>query len=199
MTEGADRKVGRIDGPARAVDDAATEWTVVDHFTGTTFRGRAEAIGRSGQPVSPGSDVDVLFWRASCRSGWSGQLWPNLADSSDLSPEMRERLHLEWAKHVLTAAPLLGIETKQAEISRLEKELKERKYELTDYVCAAREQNLSWAKIGDAAGISKQAAQKRWEREDPRRIAKLHKKVASTSDELQAQVDPSTPDTSDPA
>lgn len=189
-----------VDRQADDADELVTEWTLEDRFSDAKFVGRAEGIGRAGRPVALGGDKEVLFWRASCRSsGWSGQLYPNLDQSSEISPEMVERLRQEWERHVFVTAPLIAIEQKQSEIAGLEQQLEKLKGELTDSVRDARVLNLSWAKIGEAVGISKQAAQKRWENYDPLKFAKTIKRVDAVKKKLQADLGRTGSDDSDQA
>jgi hypothetical protein len=61
----------------------------------------------------------------------------------------------EWERHLRVALPLLAIHDLSQQIAHAQAEL-------ADAVAAARADGVSWAVIGEAAGVTTESAQERW-------------------------------------
>jgi hypothetical protein len=99
----------------------------------------------------------VTGWRAACDCGWwSEQLHARRAgDDYDAPPEVEDACLAEWRSHVAPMVAIRDVEV-AAETAR------EATAALTAAVHHAHVLGLSWADIGRAAGISRQAARERW-------------------------------------
>jgi hypothetical protein len=118
-------------------------------------------------------DNHVVGWRGVCECGWRGQTWTRVFDKeledlgllrsfvasgdyADASGAVEEAIHGEWENHV---SPLLAL--REIKLARQASLVAEQK--LTAAVLAARRVQATWADIGSAAGMSRQAAHQRWE------------------------------------
>jgi hypothetical protein len=116
--------------------------------------------------------ASVAGWTATCECGWLGSSWnrrdltPNIAatewrglDGPDVmlpnGLNLDEAGRQEWLDHI---EPLLVLSEIQAATMRMTAEGQQRDH----LVAIARSLNASWASIGAAAGITRQAAQERW-------------------------------------
>jgi hypothetical protein len=124
--------------------------------------GVADVLESGTDPSTPPDQVGprVTGWRSGCQCGWRGtQLylrseWPDTEYA--LAPEMVEQqCRAEWERHLHVVLPMLAIHDLTRRIHRAEDDLREA-------VSTARTAGVSWAHIGDAAGISRTAAQRRW-------------------------------------
>jgi hypothetical protein len=102
----------------------------------------------------------VTGWRSGCECGWRGtQLhlrseWPD--SEYALAPDVVEQqCRAEWERHLHVVLPVLAIHDFTQQISRAQDDL-------LQAVAAARAAGISWARIGEAAGLSRHAAQTRW-------------------------------------
>jgi hypothetical protein len=102
----------------------------------------------------------VTGWRSACQCGWRGTQfylrseWPGTEYA--LAPEeVESRCMAEWERHLRVAMPLLAIHD-------LVQQIAQARDDLDHAVCAARTADISWAAIGEAAGISGRAARERW-------------------------------------
>lgn len=103
---------------------------------------------------------EVTAWRVICECGWEGSSRPvtDGADGPRYCPEdVEEQLAREWDAHV---RPLLGL----GAIARMTEQVSELEQQIDAAVDGARAQGVSWAAIGEAAGLTRQGAQQRWAR-----------------------------------
>lgn len=142
---------------------------------------RAAALGSTGTgALAPGvtgnyprdrhltdhewSRAEIIGWRTACTCGWQGELWERVTTTAeaDLSKSKRrdycslggfflmlpkkveDAIGDEWRVHIVPAKAVAGVEAAA------------RKY------AAARTSGAPWADIGDAVGITRQAAHERW-------------------------------------
>ena len=68
---------------------------------------------------------------------------------------VEQQCRAEWERHLHVVLPVLAIHDFTQRISRAQDDL-------LQAVAAARAAGISWARIGEAAGLSRHAAQKRW-------------------------------------
>ena len=105
----------------------------------------------------------VIGWRSGCDCGWRGrQFYPRAEWPSATGPyravegwEGATATCGEWVRHVQQAVPELSI-------YELGRQLTDIRATLTEAVTVARRAGLSWAQIGDAAGVSADHAARRW-------------------------------------
>lgn len=117
-------------------------------------------------------DDDVIGWRAVCVCGWTGPMWTraNLSREENLSQRrafvpflgralpsvtVEHRIRQEWHQH---AAPAAAI----AELVAAVRDWKRARRRLENGVGASRRAGVSWGRIGDVLGISRQSAHERW-------------------------------------
>ncbi|MFI6816076.1 hypothetical protein ACIBG7_26975 [Nonomuraea sp. NPDC050328] len=127
-----------------------------------------------------GEQADVLDgrtatgWRGHCECGWQGPTWTRVLDSVQeefdnrraYDPDPREwghvpdrveqAIHQEWKSH-LEPVTVTTVRTAAAALRLAQAELDQA-------VHAARADGQSWARIGDAAGMTRQSAHERWGR-----------------------------------
>jgi hypothetical protein len=108
--------------------------------------------------ASPLRDNDaVIGWRAGCDRGWRGRQFYPHTGAVPAALEGWEGITAtcgEWARHVQQIVPELSV-------YELARQLADTGAKLNEAVTLARRAGLSWAQIGDAAGISADHAQ-RW-------------------------------------
>ena len=117
--------------------------------------------------ATPLRDNDaVIGWRSGCDCGWRGRQfypraeWPSATGAVPSAVEGWEGITAtcgEWVSHVQQAVPELSI-------YELASQLTDIQATLTEAVTVARRAGLSWAQIGDAAGVSADHAARRWGR-----------------------------------
>lgn len=117
-------------------------------------------------------DDDVIGWRAVCACGWNGPMWTrtNLSREENLvrrntfvpflgralpSVTVEQRMRQEWHQHAVPAAAI-------AELASAAKDWKRAQRRLEDGVGAARVAGVSWGRIGEVLGMSRQSAHERW-------------------------------------
>ena len=117
----------------------------------------------TGATPLPDNDA-VIGWRSGCDCGWRGRQfypraeWPSPTGAVPAAVEGWEGVTAtcgEWVRHVQQAVPELSI-------YELARQLTDIRATLTEAVTVARRAGLSWAQIGDAAGISADHAARRW-------------------------------------
>ena len=113
-------------------------------------------------PSTPPDQIGprVIGWRSACQCGWQGTQfylrseWPGT--EYGLAPEeVEQHCMAEWERHLRVALPLLAIHDLSQQIAHVQAEL-------ADAVAAARADGVSWAVIGEAAGVTTESAQERW-------------------------------------
>lgn len=114
----------------------------------------------------------AIGWVGICECGWRGPIWervvsPDLHDLTarsvyvpdpdrhgDPPAEVEAGIHAEWRNH-LPPATLTAIRNAAADLATAQGIL-------TAAVARARRDGRSWAEIGAAAGVTRQAAHERW-------------------------------------
>ena len=142
---------------------------------GTDYPPAQQHVGYPVSVLADGSDTGatplrdndaVIGWRAGCDCGWRGRQfypraeWPSPTGAVPAAVEGWEGVTAtcgEWVRHVQQAVPELSI-------YELARQLADTRAKLTEAVTVARRAGLSWAQIGDAAGISADHAARRWGR-----------------------------------
>ena len=142
---------------------------------GTDYPPAQQHIGYPVSVLDDGTDTGatplrdnaaVIGWRAGCDCGWRGRQfypraeWPSATGAVPAAVEGWDGVTAtcgEWVRHVQQAVPELSI-------YELARHLADTRAKLTEAVAAARRAGLSWAQIGDAAGISADHAARRWGR-----------------------------------
>jgi hypothetical protein len=135
---------------------------------------RAQHVGYPVSVSADGTDTGttplpahkaMIGWRTGCDCGWRGrQFYPRAERLSATGAvpaavegwEDATATRGEWVRHIQQAVPELSI-------YELGRHLTDIRAALTDAVAAARWTGLSWAQIGDAAGVSSAPA-RRWGR-----------------------------------
>lgn len=117
-------------------------------------------------------DREIIGWQGRCECGWQGQRWArvSLADQenaaarkifvpadefADAPSRVEDAVWDEWKAH------LRPVQAREA-VREAVRASAAAGRALTAAVAAARDANVSWADIGQAAGISRQAAHERW-------------------------------------
>jgi len=134
--------------------------------------------GRGGEVVllADGGRVSASLisgWRAGCACGWRGPLWRRArrpdtvngrgrwlhSDSADPDDAATTGIHREWLDHAqhadAAAQALTAITAATTAHTRA-------RAELDTAVACARATGASWDRIAHAAGITRQAAHRRW-------------------------------------
>jgi hypothetical protein len=142
---------------------------------GTDYLTAQQRVGYPVSVLADGTDTGatplrdsaaVIEWRAGCDCGWRGHQfyprteWPSPTGAVPSTVEGWEDISAtcgEWVRHVQQAVPELSI-------YELARQLTYTRAKLTEAVTLARRAGLSWAQIGDAAGISADHAARRWGR-----------------------------------
>ena len=124
--------------------------------------GVADVLEASTDTSTPPDQIDprVTGWRAGCQCGWQGTQfhlrseWPRTEYAR--APEaVKQQCRGEWERHLRVVLPGLAVHDRSRQITHAHDGL-------LQAVSAARAAGVSWKDIGDAAGISRQTAQKRW-------------------------------------
>jgi hypothetical protein len=137
------------------------------------FAGTSTARGVLPDPTAEVADAvpysEVVAWQTRCVCGWAGQSWRR----SDTTPgaygghdpddallggrAVEELAHRDWLAHVAPLERAVVIRDAAAAFAVARRELDQA-------VWAARSgpDPLSWADIGQAVGMSRQAAHERW-------------------------------------
>ncbi|NWL12313.1 hypothetical protein DM793_13615 [Paenarthrobacter nitroguajacolicus] len=117
-------------------------------------------------------DALIMNWRGACECGWQGELWQRVltpaeadfdarreylppGDPAFVSGHLENAVHEEWLAHIAPSEAILGIEAAA-------REHRQAGHRLDKTVAAAKAAGASWADIGRAAGISRQAAHEHW-------------------------------------
>lgn len=133
---------------------------------------------------------DAVGWRGICTCGWLGPLWRRVpaekdADAArhlvywavpdiwaDYPPGTEDVIRAEWRAHLPSPA-IADVKAAAAAARKADDAL-------DDAVRRARLDGASWAAVGDAAGMTRQAAWERWGKrwqpvtpEDRRRLSEL--------------------------
>ena len=143
---------------------------------GMLFHGITGRYKVAGDFVAPDQEIvpdDVIMnWRGACTCGWRGELWQRVPSAADadlaarkeyvpggeaafVSGEVEDAVQEEWLVHIAPSEAILGVEAAA-------KEHRQAGHRLDKTVTAANAAGASWADIGRAAGISRQAAHERW-------------------------------------
>lgn len=117
-------------------------------------------------------DRDIIGWRGSCMCGWAGEPFSRaatreLADVqqrseyvpfdgfADPSQRITDMIHDEWRAHTSPVVAHHAVEDAA-------REYRQAKARLDNAVTAAKTAGTSWADIGTATHLTRQAAQQRW-------------------------------------
>ena len=139
-----------------------TDYPPAQHHVGYPVSVLADGTDTGATPL-PGYEA-VIGWRAGCDCGWRGRQfypraeWPSATGAVPAAVEGWENITAtcgEWVRHIQQAVPELSI-------YELARQLADIQATLTDAVAVARRAGLSWAQIGDAAGVSADHAARRW-------------------------------------
>lgn len=123
-------------------------------------------------------DSEVIGWRGTCSCGWRGNLWERKAampadDDSHgqdkitldgvIGPyrKIEEAICDEWRAHLSSPDPAAAAAAIAA-AQRAANEYESARQQFEASAAAARAAGASWAKIGRAAGLTRQGAFKRW-------------------------------------
>lgn len=129
----------------------------------------------SNQKLAP--DKEIIGWRGACTCGWMGRLWERDANPADVdsegelgkicldgvanaSREIEDAIHEEWRAHLPLQDPTAAAAL--AAVEAAAREYEQASARLNSTVADARAAGASWAKVGEAAGFSRQGAYKRW-------------------------------------
>lgn len=163
---------------------------------GVTGRYRRDELMRDYEVVP---DAEVVGWRGACTCGWQGVMWTRVGSASeedlgrrrayipssgfsDPSMAVEEAIEGEWRAHALPVTLVADVRVAAREYARAGERL-------TASVAAAKVEGATWADIGAAAGISRQAAHERWK--DSTVIARAKDEEATRSlEELIASLPP---------
>jgi hypothetical protein len=117
-------------------------------------------------------DDQVVGWRSFCACGWFGPFWERVPTSAEVSLSKRlvfvpllgvavpsvtveEAMRLEWTAHATPASAI-------SELQAAFRMLKNAEARLGRGVESARSVGVSWARIGDVLGVSRQSVHERW-------------------------------------
>lgn len=150
---------------------------IIDVEGGHEYEGYSQTLDKDGRVLKDGmSDIPIselckreaVSWRAADANGWVSPVPHRIPDGvidRVCPPEQFEEqvLRPEWEQYVYATDPLVHVRMMTRMIAYHEQELADLNAELGRAVAAARrDQRASWAQVGDAAGVSKQAAWERW-------------------------------------
>ena len=140
---------------------------------GTDYAPAQQHVGYPVSVLADGSETGatplpaneaVIGWRSGCDCGRRGRRfypraeWPSPSGDVPVAVEGWEDATAtcrEWVRHVQQAVPELPVH-------ELARQLTDIQATLTEAVSVARRAGLSWAQIGDAAGVSADHAARRW-------------------------------------
>ncbi|MFF2317756.1 hypothetical protein ACFVTE_15980 [Arthrobacter sp. NPDC058097] len=115
---------------------------------------------------------EIIGWQGQCECGWQGELWERVP-SAEEADAGRRKVHLpleksahapeavedaigdEWLEHVAPFGAVAGVEAAARDYAQAGRRLDKT-------VAAAKAAGATWADIGRAAGITRQAAHERW-------------------------------------
>jgi hypothetical protein len=124
----------------------------------------------------PGYEIvphrEIIGWQGQCECGWQGEFWERVpsAEEADLgqrkahlpleksahAPEpVDDAIGDEWLQHVAPLGAVAGVEAAARDYAQAGRRLDKT-------VAAAKAAGASWADIGRAVGITRQAAHERW-------------------------------------
>lgn len=150
---------------------------IIDVDGGYEYEGYSQCLDKDGRvlkdatsdvPISELCEREGVFWRAADSNGWVSPVLHRIPDGVTdriWPPEWFEERYLrpEWEQYVYAVDPLVHVRMMARMIDYHEQQLAELNAELGRAVVAARrDQRASWAQVGEAAGVSKQAAWERW-------------------------------------
>lgn len=132
--------------------------------------GEYKPAGESDEEIVP--DDLIMSWRGACTCGRQGEVWQRVltpseadfasrkaycrpGDAAYVSLPVEDAVQDEWMIHIAPSQSILGVEAAA-------KEHRQSTHRLDKTVAAAKAAGASWADIGRAAGISRQAAHERW-------------------------------------
>lgn len=139
---------------------------------GTLVRTLEEVVSGSWAPMDTIDGRTAVGWRWVCSCGQAGPVWWRAPTSADHDParhqvhapgagvhadppdDLEEAIGAEWRAHL--PSPAIAVVSAAAEAAR------KAGADLDDAVRLARDAGESWAAIGDAAGMTRQAANERW-------------------------------------
>jgi hypothetical protein len=136
---------------------------------GVTGRYRRDELMRDYEIVP---DAEVIGWRGACTCGWQGALWTRVGSAaeedlprrrayipasgfSDPSATVEEAIGEEWRAHAVPVTLVADVRAAARGYARAGERL-------TASVAAAKAAGATWADIGAAVGITRQAAHERW-------------------------------------
>ncbi len=127
-------------------------------------------------PVVPDHEVvphaEIIGWRGACSCGWTGELWERVTASAmedfskrrafvslggfaNPSQRIEDAVRDEWRTHTAPAVATAGVEAAARDYVQAG-------IRLDKTVAAAKAAGATWADIGRAVGITRQAAHERW-------------------------------------
>jgi len=144
---------------------------------GTDYPPAQQHVGYPVAVLADGTDTGatplpahetVIGWRAGCDCGWRGRQfypraeWPSTTGAVPAAVEGWDTTTAtcgDWVRHVQQAVPELSIYEMGRQLTDIQATLTE-----AVAVAVARQAGLSWAQIGDAAGVSAEHSARRWGR-----------------------------------
>lgn len=108
-------------------------------------------------------DADVAGHRAGCACGWRGRDWTDWPGVAFLESDDEDALMVEWRAHI---RPSMALERAAEVVDTWRKAAAE----LDESIRDARTAGATWAEVGRAVGMSRQAAWERWHRPDEARL-----------------------------
>jgi hypothetical protein len=165
---------GRHEGWAAAEFPDGRVSTAVVGGAGVAVRTIEEAASAGPRTRPPAAVIDggtAIGWRGLCTCGWTGPLWRR----TPLPPAHSPALHTVYADPGRYASPPDGTEAAIGEewrghlpppelvaVAAAAGAARTAAADLDDAVRRAHASGASWAAIGAAAGMSRQAANERW-------------------------------------
>jgi hypothetical protein len=115
---------------------------------------------------------EIIGWRGQCECGWQGELWKRVTSPEDADLSQRkayvppeksghapepvdDAISDEWLAHVAPIGTVSGVKAAAREYIQAGQRLDKA-------VGAAKAAGATWADIGGAVGITRQAAHERW-------------------------------------
>lgn len=132
------------------------------------------------------SETEVVGWLAWCSCGWRGPTYTRVHaperedrarrivfEESPFEPQwVQDEVHAEWYSHVRPSEAV-------GEVAEAASAVATATERLDEAVLGAREAGASWAAIGGAAGITRQAAHLRWAARQTVRLSEARERVDS--------------------
>jgi hypothetical protein len=160
-----------------AADERSSSFTIGEGmFAGQASAGHQRDVRISNQSLVP--DKEIIGWRGACTCGWMGSLWEREANPAGVDSEggrdricldgvanasrkIEDAIHDEWRAHLqVRRYPVAAVAL--AAVQAAAREYEQASERLNSAVADARAAGASWAKVGEAAGCSRQSAYKRW-------------------------------------